>query len=80
MLGEKKSLYFFSGGNSGNYIISNTLEVATGGNCGGDYVFERPPLPRPKFAHVFRKEGSPGTPSMGQAECSVARNKAMRSV
>ena len=29
-----------SSGDSGDYIIYNTLEVATGGDCGGDDVCE----------------------------------------
>ena len=56
-----------SSGDSGDYIIYNTLEVATGGDCGGDYVFDHPSLPRLKFSNVFvrREPSAPRTWARG---------------
>ena len=42
-----------SGGDSGDYIIYNTFEVATTGDYGGDYVFDHPSFPRLGFSYVF---------------------------
>ena len=50
-----------SSGDSGDYIIYNTLEVATGGDYGGDYVFDHPSFPRHRFSYVFVK-GKPSAP------------------
>ena len=53
------TILFVPGADSGGYIIYNTLDVATGGDCGGDHVFDRPPLARLRLSYVFvRREHS----------------------
>ena len=37
---KKESFVCRSSGDSGDYIVHNILEVATGGDCGGDHVCE----------------------------------------
>ena len=39
----------------------NIFEEATSGDYGGDYVFDHPSLPRPRFSYVFGR-GEPSAP------------------
>ena len=47
---NKAFFFIIPGADSAGYIIYNTLDVATGGDCGGDQVFDRPPLARLRFS------------------------------